>query len=126
MALQERDAFREITIKATDKGLVGVLSVSSEIYDDDTSEIKTSQKHRQVVPLDDPSKTYNTPLGSKTVGELVSGINVDIAATNADLINEVATEKSAKETALAEVATEKSKNALLQTELANEKSKKPA
>lgn len=88
MPLIESERFKDITIKATEKGIFGELALVIEGRDSVTGDLRISGKHRQVVPLDDLAKTISTPLGSKTVGELMSGINADIAATNVKLAQE--------------------------------------
>jgi len=109
MALLEREAFKELTIKATEEGLFGELMIGIEIYDDVTSEVRSSRKHRQVAQLDDLSKTYTTPLGQRSIADLVNGLNVDIAATNAILNDELVVERGNVNRLSVELAAEKAK-----------------
>lgn len=109
MALQKREAFAEITIKATENGAVGEMKTFIEIYDDATGAVETRTPHRQVVPLDNTAKMVQTPTGMKSVADIIGPINADIAASNNTLLakrNAAIAEKDAaiaeRDTAIAE------------------------
>ena len=123
MALQEREAFKELTIKATENGMVGALTITIEIYDDATNEVKLANKHKQVVKLDDMTKTYQTPLGPRTVGDFVSGINADIANDNLRLSDDLIAEKNEVDRLNDKLSAQEIKASKLGAELAAEKAK---
>jgi len=110
MALQKREAFAEITIKATENGTVGEMKTFIEIYDDVTGVVETSTAHRQVVPLDNTAKMVQTPTGMKSVADIIGPINADIAVANSTLAAEKAALAAEKETLVSEKASLSAEN----------------
>ena len=73
-----------------------------DFYDPATGEVFGGNSHRQVVPLNDPTKVVNTPSGTMAVSDIIDSINADIAASNTTLLAERNAAIAEKDAAIAE------------------------